>query len=641
MDSVILENLPIFVAKLSPVKDLRGEIIDLQWQYVNEYAARLIGKPANELVGSRIAETAGAAIRRSQALEAAIQTIKTGKAIEKIVDNSQSKMMNIFKLSILPCGGGALLCGIDITDLAKESSEKGEHLAVFRSAVDMAVYPITLGLADGSIVYSNKAAQELLGYTADELKAYGWINIVHPDDVHLDISLGAKFARGEISQDITDRRLITRAGKEVLVSSAVSRAHSDYLQQDFYIAHAIPIDEERAIRKELQDALEKAEDGARLKTEFLANISHEIRTPLNAVLGMAQLLARSGLSEEQLEQCEEIQFAGRSLLTLLNDILDLSKIESGRVALSKMTGNLRTKLSGLVAFHQKDAAAKGLSIKLFVDPDFPERLDFDPLRVKQCVDHLIDNAIKFSGSGEIRIVLSCEPAEEGTQKIVLHVIDQGSGIHADKLETIFSSFTQEDGTRTRTHEGAGLGLAITRKLSQIMGGDVTVKSRTGSGSIFTFTFLANRPDTVTKTPAASYGKPLDKRALVVDDNEMNRSAAKLLLSARGYACEEATDGLEALDQLMAEPFDLVLMDIHMPILDGFSAIRQLRDADGPNKDTIVLATTTDILRGDSRRFLAFGFNGYLARPLNPRSLDKVIEGLTSGDFETQERRANS
>jgi hypothetical protein len=362
-------------------------------------------------------------------------------------------------------------------------------------------------------------------------------------------------------------------------------------------------------------------------------MSHEIRTPLNGVLGMAQVLAHSPLTPVQAEQVSVILDSGNTLMVLLNDILDLSKIEAGRMEVSIVASDIRHKLSRLFKLHEAAAREKGIGIQLFVHPGVPSRLEFDPVRVRQCVGNLVSNAIKFTSEGEVMVVVSSEPVDDGEHKVTIHVSDSGCGIAADKMDRVFDSFAQEDGSTTRRFGGTGLGLSITRKLAQMMGGDVTAVSQAGRGSVFTLTFKAavampvimESGDKVVAAPVRKARNGLSEcRALVVDDNAINRRVARSFLEIHGLQISEASDGNQALEVLAKDKFDIVLMDIHMPGLDGAEAFKRLRISGSVNRLTPVIALTADSMHGDREKFLAKGFDGYVSKPIDERSLVTAI-----------------
>jgi CheY-like chemotaxis protein len=366
---------------------------------------------------------------------------------------------------------------------------------------------------------------------------------------------------------------------------------------------------------------------------------------------MAQVLAASDLDAQRADQVNVILESGNTLLSILNDILDLPKIEAGHMEVSLIESDLRHKLDRLCKLYEPSANDKGVKLKLFVDPSVPSSLVIDPVRMRQCVGNLVSNAIKFTDSGDVLVVATGQRGDGDTMTITIHVSDTGCGVPADKMDRIFESFAQADGSITRRYGGTGLGLPITRQLARMMGGDVTLVSEPDRGSIFTITFTAEISQSVSKEALLRKlqppePKPADSitlsgargRLLVVDDNAINRRVARTFLEQNGYDVDEAVNGKHAFEQLESSTFDLVLMDNHMPELDGQRAFDQLRAGSGPNTAIPVIALTADSMRGDHEKYIARGFDGYISKPIDQRSMISVVEVCLSGTTAHDDRR---
>ena len=385
-----------------------------------------------------------------------------------------------------------------------------------------------------------------------------------------------------------------------------------------------------ATQGELRRAVLAAETSNEAKSSFLANMSHEIRTPLNGILGMAQVLEHEQLSPSQIEGVQTILESGKTLMALLNDVLDLSKIEAGKLNIELTDGNLRDNFLYVQKLFLGRAQEKHIGLHVEIDEAVPDDVKFDHIRVRQCVSNMVSNAIKFTNSGSVTISVAHEIITEGEYLILVDVADTGIGISEASASRLFSQFSQADASTTRRYGGTGLGLAITRKLARLMGGDATVVSVPGKGSTFRFTFQAlagSARNTASawiqeKRPGSATFHGL--RLLLVDDNAINRSVARLLLAPTGVILTEATNGEEALNRLAEQIFDLVLLDVHMPVMDGTEAIKHIRAAEAPWRDIPVIALTADAMSGDRERLLSIGMTGYASKPIEQAALVNEI-----------------
>ncbi|MGV3680765.1 MAG: ATP-binding protein [Acidovorax sp.] len=411
----------------------------------------------------------------------------------------------------------------------------------------------------------------------------------------------------------------------------------------FLLAVGIGWWREFIVRKDYaaQWALERArlaaEQLALVKSEFLATISHEIRTPLNGVLGMNELLLSSGLSREQREWAGAVQASGRHLLALIDDVLDVSKIEAGQLQLEQADFDLRREIGEAQSMFAQAALAKGLELQAQVKWQMPEcQLVGDPLRLRQIVANLIGNAIKFTDQGRVGVQVWVAPAQvAGRAQVDIVVQDSGIGIPVEAQERIFERFAQADGSTTRRFGGSGLGLAICRDLARAMGGDIAVQSQPGAGSRFTVQLelpvagaLPARTDNGGEAAAgvvADAVPRLQGTVLLVEDHPVNRAVAAGMLRKLGLAWREAHDGAQAIEQVRAHEFDAVLMDCQMPVVDGYAASRAIRGLpDGRGAGLPIIALTANAGANDAARCRASGMDGFIAKPYG---IDALAAGL--------------
>jgi len=383
---------------------------------------------------------------------------------------------------------------------------------------------------------------------------------------------------------------------------------------------------------QLEEATRAAHAASRAKSEFIANVSHELRTPANGVIGMLDLVLDRELSPEVAEQLQTAQRCAHCLLSLLNDILDLSKIEAGKMTLEKLPFDLRVLLADCIQAHLPKAAENSVALRVEVSSAVPRMISGDPLRMRQIVANLVGNAVKFTERGAVTVHVGGEFTNPGEFTLRIAVQDSGAGIPADKLLSIFDKFAQADRSVSRRFGGTGLGLAITRSLVELHGGDIRGQSELGRGSVFRVTLKceadagAGQSATVLERFASLPGASGNAaRILVVEDNQVNQKVVTAVLRKRGFSIEMANDGQEALNKLNDSPaFDLVLMDVQMPVLDGLETTRLIRKE--PRwKELRIIAMTAHAMNGDKERCLEAGMNGYISKPVHPSLLLSTVD----------------
>ena len=365
------------------------------------------------------------------------------------------------------------------------------------------------------------------------------------------------------------------------------------------------------------------------KTNFLANMSHEIRTPLNGILGMAQGLKAQSLARVQNDMVATIADCGATLMAILNDVLDISKAEVEKLTIVPADGDFHYTMSSVSKLFAPTAEEAGVNFTLELDPALPAQLHFDRVRVRQCLSNLISNALKFTDEGSVIVKVKREAEENGEGIVLIEVHDTGIGMSEEMLGKLFTPFTQAEESSSRSYGGTGLGLAISRRLARLMGGDVTAVSELDVGSVFTLTFKAALANSAGRTlPAGAVEKPegslADIRVLLVDDNIVNRQVVRVFLQPRNIKVTEAENGRLALDKLEQEEFDIVLLDIHMPVMDGIETIKCIRESEAPWRSLPVVALTADAMSGDRERYIEMGMNDYVSKPVDQATLLSTI-----------------
>jgi PAS domain S-box-containing protein len=513
----------------------------------------------------------------------------------------------------------------DITDRRRAEVAAAAQGELFRSAFEHAGVGKALVALDGGFLDANAALCELLGYSKEALFELDFQTLTHPDDLDADLDLLERLSRGQISTYRMDKRYLTSNGSVVWANLTVTMIRDELGRPKHYVSQVQDQTEQKAMEAALWRKTAEAQAATVAKSEFLANMSHEIRTPLTAIIGFSGLLAgRDDLSEAAHAHVARIAGASEGLLAIVNAVLDFSKLEAGQLTLSPRPTDLDLLMRDTLLMFQLEAEAKSLALAF--DAGLGERrfARVDPDRLRQVLINLIGNALKFTEHGEVRLAADYDAAQG---RLSVRVADTGPGIGADEQARLFQRFSQIDGSTSRRHGGAGLGLAICKGLVEAMDGEIGVESTPGQGAAFHFTVAAPAAEAAPADGAgvSALAGVQGLRVLVVDDNGANRELARAVLEAFGAEVTLAPGGAAALDELAALPFDLVLLDLRMPDLDGPEVLRRLRATPGPNQSVPALAFTADPLAGPAEK----GFDGCIRKPMTPATLLAEIERVTS------------
>ena len=510
--------------------------------------------------------------------------------------------------------------------LTSELSESKSHLS---SWIAHAPLPVCIFNHSGELVAINHQYTELLGYEKGNFKSdvEMWSILIQDesDRKHF-LSTWEEYRRMDQEKSIIPQeiKVDNKSGGHKVIEVHIS------VIGDFLVCLFNDITWRFQIERELENALNQAFNANIAKTQFLANMSHEIRTPLNGVLGMANLLADSQLEEEQRSYVEIIQRSGEMLLLTINDILDLSKIESGQLDIERIPFDLRKCVEDGISVCLPKLDSDNVTFTRSIDGSLPSTILGDGFRVSQIIVNLLSNAFKYTQHGTVVLSVRATPLEDDQLRISIEVRDTGTGIPVDKQKAIFEPFTQADTSITRRYGGTGLGLTICKRLSDKMGGEINLSSSPGVGSTFEFTWVteaAVRPDSATDiTPAKIQSELSDSgiKTLVVEDNTVNYKVIELSLKKLGIKTSRAKNGLEGVEMLKEDRFDLVFMDIQMPVMDGLKATSAIRDEIGQKQQPFIVALTAHALADHIEQCRKVRMNGFLAKPFTSDELKKMI-----------------
>ncbi|HXN48649.1 MAG TPA: PAS domain S-box protein [Bryobacteraceae bacterium] len=617
----VIRQSPLAVVTL----DAAGDITS--W---NPGAERLFGWAEAEVLGARPPVALGSASngRERQALR------KDGSVVD----------VNVWHALLHDAAGqvsGAVCLVADNTERrqaeARLSESERRYRDLFENANDIV---LSLDL-EGRFTAVNKTAQQVSGYSRDEMLALKMTDLVAPEDVgrmreivsgmlagvpsgQYDLKAVAKDGR-RLELEITSRLIFENGrplGFQSIARDVTGRKESERRLEQYARALSRKNDE-------LSEALETARQATEAKSRFLANMSHEIRTPMNGVLGMTELLLETDLDPSQRDCAAAVKKSAEAMLVLINEILDLSRIEAGKLELHPEPFDLGKLVAWIASMLEVQARPKGVAFRCTMDDAVPRMLSGDPVRFRQVLDNLAANAVKFTERGHVAVNVGVEAETADVVTVRCTVEDTGIGITADQMPRLFHSFSQADSSTTKRYGGAGLGLSISKQLVEMMGGHIGCESKPGEGSRFWFTATLAKaldaPLAAEPAPEPRARSSAGGRILLAEDNEINRRIALRLLERAGYRASAVENGKLAVAEVLAGAFDAVLMDVHMPEMDGFEATAEIRRVENGSRHTPVIALTARAMTGDRERCIQAGMDDYLTKPVRRDELLAVLD----------------
>jgi PAS domain S-box-containing protein len=515
--------------------------------------------------------------------------------------------------------------GVDITEWKKTKEIKIQSDTILKSVDSM----LMVSDKEGDIIYSSPAVEKMLGYKVKDIMGNKWWKLTYENQQEAQQVKNAIynyiFFNKKDFVDISKRKIKTANGDYKWIEWQLSKG-----TKGTYISIGTDITQRISTDLELKKAKESAEESLKVKNEFLANMSHEIRTPLNAVIGFTDLLLETQLNPEQRSHLETMRNSGEILLSLINNVLDLSKLESEKLKVEEIPFNLHKSFNTVLTLMKLRADEKKISLDLNIEPNTPIYVIGDPTRVEQILLNLIGNAVKFTNKGSVRVTLKQLNETSDSSEIYFEVRDTGIGIVSNKINTVFGAFSQAKSDTSRIYGGTGLGLTIVKKLVGLLNGSIKVESIFGEGSVFKITLPLKKDLATVNTevvePDFLMNEPLELSILLVEDNKTNQLLAKTRLERWKCKVDIANNGIEGVKKVQKNMYDLILMDIQMPVMDGYEASEIIKNDISKKAAQIpIIAMTAYATNADISRAKISGMDDYIFKPFKPKELYNILE----------------
>lgn len=614
--------------------------------YVSPATELIIGYKVDQLLGEKWWDLTFFSQEESQLCKGKVLALTSGKIkvnpkpYERKLRCNDGSLKWIEWRDSLGSNGIFVSVGVDITDWKKTEEIKIQSDTILNSVESM----LMVSNKEGNIIYASPSVEKMLGYPVKDIMGDKWWKATYENQQEAQQVKNAIYNYVFLNKsdfiDISKRKVKTANGAYKWIEWQLSKGANGT-----YISIGTDITQRISTEIELKKAKDSAEQSLKVKNEFLANMSHEIRTPLNAVIGFTDLLLETQLNPEQRSHLETMRNSGEILLSLINNVLDLSKLESEKLKIEEIPFNLHKSFNTVIKLMKLRADEKKINLTLKIEPNTPIQVIGDPTRLEQILLNLIGNAVKFTNKGSVQVTLKQLDETEDTSEIYFEVRDTGIGIVSNKINTVFGAFSQAKSDTSRIYGGTGLGLTIVKKLVGLLNGMIKVESIFGEGSVFKITLPLKKDfenaNNEEVEPEFLMNEPLELSILLVEDNKTNQLLAKTRLERWKCKVDIANNGIEGVKKAQQKIYDLILMDIQMPVMDGYEASKIIKNDISKKVSLIpIIAMTAYATNADISRAKTSGMDDYIFKPFKPKELYNILEKYGKPSKERNLRYAN-